>query len=82
MKVICIDGSKRSYSEKDGQDVKEGVIYEVTDSWNGIFTNQPYYSLAGFDCIKRFKGFRQDRFAPLSDINETEFERNYQKELV
>lgn len=70
MRVICIDSSKREYSDNSSKDICEGVVYTVTDSWLGVITKKPYYSIHGFDCIKGIKGFRQDRFIPCSEQDE------------
>lgn len=77
MKVICIDGAKRG-GEYYGHLIpkpKEGKVYEVLQ--------HPYYD----DCylileLDSVGGYRKFRFAPLSSIDETEFEREYKTEKV
>lgn len=80
MKVICIDGVKVGDRVKAGfqpfalpqDEIIEGVIYEVIDLIN--FFGLDAYRLVG----KPFNAlYTTDRFAPISDIDETEFERNY-----
>ena len=76
MRVICIDASNVVY----GMPLVEGAGYDAKQS--------PYYPdsymLFGLERNKMggFASYKKIRFIPLSEISETEFERNYQKELV
>lgn len=83
MKVICIDTSDR-HEDNTGRMLKEGEVYTVEKLWdcgkkNGKLVFEPCYTLVERD--KKF-GFAVDRFIPLSSIDETEFVREYKKELV
>lgn len=78
LKVICID-DRDEFGFNSSQSVVIGHIYTVTGNVGGIGTDgsvEPCYFLAEFtrdDCfLCRF-------FAPLSSINETQMERNYNK---
>lgn len=70
MKVICIDSKDNGYG--DCNELVEGNEYIVTDSWIGRYSQNPYYSLLGFNCIRGERGYQQYRFIPLSEIDELE----------
>lgn len=82
MKVLCIHGVKiGEIAHNFLGDVKaaditsvifEGEIYTVVEDIGESYVLQERNPIFAYG--KR-------RFAPLSEINETEFERNYQKEL-
>lgn len=77
-KVICIDNSHALYTKKHiDLDLGETytVISEVSDPASGIL----HYVLSERRHDKAYGAFR---FIPLSEIDETTFERNYNKELV
>ncbi len=76
MRVICIDASNIVY----GMPLEEGCTYDASQS--------PFYAdaylIEGYH-INKYGGiasYGKRRFAPLSEISETEMERNYQKETV
>jgi hypothetical protein len=79
MKVICIDGVKSGSITMMGNIIsKENEIYEGEE-----YTVQRQVD----DCyllVERpgFLLYKKKRFAPISKIDETTFERNYNKELV
>lgn len=77
MKVICIIEPRNKVSERTGLPfvIRVGSIYTVIEvlDYDGIG-----YRLEE-DKIHTYKA---TYFSPLSSINETEFERNYKKELV
>lgn len=78
MKVICIDDS--SWKGCDKFPVF-GEIYTVKETTMSPHNGKPYYyhHLIEFDINL---GFRVEKFAQISNISETAFERNYNKELV
>lgn len=91
MKVLCIDDKLRPNEMYiPGCELKEGETYTVVEEVTGYDIN----SVTGFSTNPRqcyvlaefaaFPGvcFETNRFVPLSEIDETTFERNYQKELV
>lgn len=71
MKVLCIDDSNLEYGF-----LKYGDVYTVIGEENHM----------GLICyfLEEIVGesYVKTRFIPLSEIDETEFERNYNKELV
>lgn len=76
MKVMCINDDWREYQKLAGDPVvgdTDTVINEYM--WNGFLI----YVLLG---RPNPLGYYGPSFTPLSDIDETEFERNYKKELV
>jgi len=82
MKVICIDGTKPGtrgilYNISLGNEdqIYEGETYTVIES--GEEQGYKFFRLK-----EKFHRYKQSRFAPISDIDETEFVRNYNKELV
>lgn len=84
MRVICIDIRVRPGNIVANL-LEENKVYSVRKYWSasinneGNLTNVPVYTLWEFG---EMDGFEVDRFIPLSSIDETEFERNYNKELV
>ena len=77
MKVICIDASTDIDSELP-VDLIEGQVYTVvriTEDDDG----EVWYELKEKSFLSLYT---QDGFMPTSGISETQFERNYNKELV
>lgn len=75
-KVICIN-DKPLFGEPEAVWIlKTGNVYEVISElkYNGF----DYYELAEQPGV----AYCVEHFAPLSEIDETEFERSYNKELV
>lgn len=77
MRVICIDDKWEAYpGSSSGPFIKFGEIVTVAkafkDSEGEWYNFSEYF---GYD-------YEQCGFAPISEINETDFERNYQKETV
>ena len=78
MRVICIDKTPRptSTDREALQALEIGAEYTVV--------NNPHPR--GYELLevktKCRSGFFMDRFIPLSEIDETTFERNFKKELV
>lgn len=81
MRVICIDDKERPGEYPDADfTIKEGETYNVcraVTSENGIFC----YSLLE-DPYRAMYCYAADRFIPVSDIDEKEFERNYNFQTV
>jgi len=82
MRVLCIeDGIIPNYtggrSLNSVEPVKEGEIYEVAGTVISDYGDHLSYALKGFTITKRI-----ERFVPISEIDETTFERNFKKELV
>lgn len=81
MKVMCIEGVKKGMIAMNGKPVKnqdeiyEGEIYTV--SWKTILLGESVYMLSE---RSPFFGYRERRFIPLSDIDETELIK--ERELV
>lgn len=82
MKVICIDTPDILERQRhmSAPHPKEGDIDEVIEDGNDSELGEYY-------CLARFGdkwGYSKHHFIPLSDINEEEFERNYEtkKELA
>lgn len=78
MKVVCIDTKPHKKEWPDFPPLIEGQAYEVIREEQGeymdgeivsgwVLKNQVYWV------------YEKWRFIPLSDIDETEFERNYKK---
>lgn len=78
MKVICIDDSKHplKYGGFYRTDwwLEYGKIYTVNENSGG------FYSLN--EDPRKGSTWKASRFVPLSDIDETEFIRNYNKQLA
>ena len=79
MKVICIQTDTKTVKgpQVPTNSVKEVEVYTVIGGER--FNNKQYYRLAEMDY---WTVYLSDLFVPLSQIDETEFERNYNKELV
>lgn len=77
MKVICIDDKW----ENIGGDVKQWPVFgEITTVVYAFKDYQgEWYKFQEYDYNWDYE---QCGFIPLSEINETEFERNYQKETA
>lgn len=80
MKVLCINTGpiwnpylKQSFSTPELTEGEPYIVEKVTYSGD--------YQLVGVKC-NFVCGFRHERFIPISDIDETEMERNYVKEKV
>ena len=73
MKVLCIDDTLCEF-------LKYWGVYTVFKE--GFYMGERVYYIE--ECRHLFSDplFKAKRFIPLSDIDETEFERNYKKELV
>ena len=80
MKVLCIDNSENKNLPLDVKPsshlLEEGKTYTV-------IAEDPYgYNLAECPHPLNPRGWwARKRFVPVSEISETEFERNYKKEL-
>lgn len=81
MRVICINGDglreMNNLENDDDYTLKTGEVYTVVDTQRHDGMDFYILSEKPFDCCYHVR-----RFAPLSDISETEFERNYQKEKI
>lgn len=77
MKVICIDDKMEGPAQADFI-LKYGESYEVIQTFQSVRPEWVWYELS----IQPKVGYAVERFIPLSEINETEFERNYIKEKV
>lgn len=73
---MCINDSPSKVNPHIPVPVVCGQTYKKIRDVNGP-NGVPHYELEG---IRVYVG--AFRFAPISDIDETEFERNYKKELV
>lgn len=76
MRVICINDDWRDDLRRNGDPVFGGY-YEVTSEY--IWQGHLIYVLSG---CPNPKGYYAPSFAPVSTIDETEFERNYKTEMV
>lgn len=82
MKVICIDAKPRDEDYGTEPILSEGSVYTVSETITSaigkgfIFVYGVLYIL---DEIGKF-AYRADRFVPTSTIDETQFEREYNKE--
>jgi hypothetical protein len=77
MKVLCIDDKIRPGDYSATPQVVEGCVYNTTCTCNGYGVDKSVvlsYKLEEFD---QKYCWDCDRFIPLSDISETEMERNY-----
>jgi len=83
MKVICIDGKIRP-NEFPGEMPIEGNEYTVIEFVKGIGTDYNQYDCYALKEIGVYPDnlYDCDRFIPISSIDETEFVRNCNKELV
>lgn len=76
LKVICIDDKIRPHSVcASDWFIKEGEVYTVCGTYISNI-GRPSYRLDE-DPMKLRGGYDADRFIPLSTIDETTFERNY-----
>lgn len=81
MKVICIN--ETGFVDKEVDPIKEGEIYTVIA--HKTYDNKRYYQLSELAINSKNhypQWYASFRFIPLSSIDETEFEREYKKELV
>lgn len=78
-KVICIEKEKPDEPHSDLINAANKLIvgdpYTVVGVYNGL------YELAEFPHPRQILWYPKN-FVPISEIDETTFERNYQKELV
>jgi hypothetical protein len=77
MKVICIDDRERAGDYPGSPNVMEGSVYTTTCSCKGYGRDGSIvlsYKLEEFD---QKYCWDCDRFIPLSDISETDMQRNY-----
>lgn len=79
MKVLCVCKDQPAGNDPDliaaAAKLTVGEIYTV------IFEQDDHYELEEFPHLGHIM-WRKRCFSPLSDIDETTFERNYKKELV
>ena len=78
MRVLCVDGKKRPGDYPNTPTVVEGCIYHTTRTCDGYGVDKSVvlsYKLEEFD---QKYCWDCDRFIPLSDISESELQRNYQ----
>jgi hypothetical protein len=66
MRVLCVDAGQLKRPL-----LKEGEVYAVYEE-NTWYFNMPVFFLTEIDCNGKKHPFAQDRFIPLSDIDETE----------
>lgn len=78
MRVVCIDASCSIPPGYNGMPflLKEGEIYTVSQEEHNC------YHLVETDRINPTYCYSKKRFIPLSDIDETTFERNYQTQTA
>jgi hypothetical protein len=78
-KVICIDGKPRPKEYSHYPPIQEGKQYTITGQEVGYYTDgspvKCYTILEAPNWL-----YEIDRFIPVSEIDETEFQRNYEKE--
>lgn len=79
MKVICIDASNGCWGVASSL-LREGDIYTVIG--NPVINPDGCLLAEAKHPDHPLYGFRKERFAPLSTIDETTFERNYNKHPV
>lgn len=80
MKVVCVDAGWRPYTiaTAGGFNLKEGDIYTVVNQWKSKWDGIEIIVYALLEDPDHSEyGYASDRFATLSEIDETEFERNY-----
>ena len=77
MKVICIDSTSPTKNGAIATELTEGVEYSVVGSRPCTVSKNLCYQLAGFFIL-----YESWRFVPLSDIDEKEFERNYNNQTA
>lgn len=80
MKVVCVNNSVLTNTfgfSQPAPQLKEGNTYTVIRvTILGGYILAEVNPLPGFDC------FNPERFVPISDIDETTFERNYKKQSI
>ena len=76
MKVLCINSKGFINPVPPIQEGKEYIVIKFQENPNG--DGKDYYRLKGI----KYSWYWTARFVPVSDIDETEFERNYLKQLV
>lgn len=77
MRVLCIDDKQRPGDYPGSPNVREGCEYVVVDTCKGYGRDGSVvlsYKLEGFN--KKYC-WDCDRFIPISDISETDMERDY-----
>jgi hypothetical protein len=88
MKVVCIDKTTTGMDKNDLHLLTEGSVYAVIydgyllEDGTRIICGHGYGLSGVVRPDGKYPGFEYFRFIPLSNICETEFERNYNKELV
>ena len=74
MKVICIDGQWESLNPGDtAPDIKLGEVLNVAHTTKHL--NIDWY---WFEEYGKYSAYDQRAFIPVSDLDETTFERDYQ----
>ncbi len=80
MRVICIDASllPDEFPYENGFKLVEGDVYTVVGERKGFNVNQKFVGMC-YDLLEdpNHELHSKDKFAPLSEISETEMERNY-----
>lgn len=81
LRVICIDASDREGCVAEiGFFIKEGEVYTVFDQWSNFWAGRMNYCYSLVEDPNRMNfGYETWRFVPLSEISETQMERNYDK---
>lgn len=77
MTVLCIDDSRITIAAADFV-IKENEQYEVIRTFQQGKPDWWWYELS----IQPGVGYAVERFIPVSEINEKEFERNYNFQTV
>lgn len=83
MRVICIEGVKKGTISSDGtpivknEEIYEGEIYSVSGEYK--YNGEEFYFLRERN---PFLAYKKRRFAPLSDIDETELIKERELEKV
>lgn len=79
MKVICI--AKEKAASKDPSLIDAAKNMCVGDIVTVVYENKKSYEFQEYPHPKQIIWFKEN-FIPLSDIDETEFKRNYNKQSV
>lgn len=85
MKVICINGNhinNPGVPNNTPVGLIEGEIYTVIEVMTHPIWKSTGYLLAEIKSDAYMGGFLAERFAPISEIDETEMIREYNKQLV
>lgn len=85
MRVVCIDAGSGKYADRFNNKktgLVEGDIYTVIKSITHPLYKDLGYLLSEIKSDGYLGGFCADRFAPLSDIDEKEMEREWMLTLV